>query len=214
MFNVCPACGEYSDVKAVDPAGPDAICPFCGHRHRFRQLPLFVVTGASATGKSAVCLSLPQAVPECVTLECDVLWRPEFDDSQDGYRDFRNLWLRLAKNIGQSGRPVVLCGSAIPEQYESCPERRYFTVIHYLALVCEDGQLSRRLMARPDWRGTSRPDYVERMLAFNRWFRDHAETVQPPISLLDTTCLSIEQSVGYVATWVHEILREGGPSAV
>jgi hypothetical protein len=32
----------------------------------------------------------------------------------------------------------VLCGSAVPEQYEHCPERRYFTTIHTLALVCDD----------------------------------------------------------------------------
>jgi hypothetical protein len=126
MFNTCPGCGQYSVEKTIDPAGPFAVCPFCGHRHRFLQLPLFVVTGASATGKTTVCLALQSSLPECVVLECDVLWRPEFADPENDYRAFRDVWLRLAKNIGQAGRPVVLCGSAIPAQYEPCPERRYF----------------------------------------------------------------------------------------
>ena len=145
MFNVCPNCGEYSDEKTIDPRGPFAVCPSCGHGHPFRQLPLFVVTGASATGKSTVCLALPQAVAECVVLECDILWRSEFAHPENDYREFRDVWLRLAKNIGQAGRSVVLCGSAIPEQYESCPERRYLADIHYLAVVCEDEELVRRL---------------------------------------------------------------------
>lgn len=208
MFNVCPACGEYSDEKTVDPRGPFAVCPSCGHEHLFRRLPLFVVTGASATGKSTVCLALPQAVAECVALDCDILWRTEFADPRDGYRDFRNVWLRLAKNIGQSGRPVVLCGSAVPEQYEACPERRYFTAIYYLALVCEDDELVRRLTARPGWRDSSQSGFIERMLAFNQWFRSHASTTQPQIAVMDTTRSTVEQTVDRVAGWVRDFLLE------
>ncbi len=58
MFNVCPQCGQYSDEKTIDPQRPFAICPFCHHPHRFVQLPLFVVTGASGAGKSTIGLNL------------------------------------------------------------------------------------------------------------------------------------------------------------
>jgi hypothetical protein len=37
---------------------------------------------------------------------------------EDGYRVYRNVWLRLAKNIGQCGLPVVLCGTAVPDQFD------------------------------------------------------------------------------------------------
>jgi hypothetical protein len=73
MFNVCPGCGQYSVEKAIDPVGPFAVCPSCGYRHRFLQLSLFVVIGASATGKTTICLALQPSLPECVVLECDVL---------------------------------------------------------------------------------------------------------------------------------------------
>jgi hypothetical protein len=203
MFNTCPGCGQYSVEKTIDPAGPFAVCPFCGHRHRFLQLPLFVVTGASATGKTTVCLALQSSLPECVVLECDVLWRPEFADPENDYRAFRDVWLRLAKNIGQAGRPVVLCGSAIPAQYEPCPERRYFSVIHYLALVCDDAELVHRLEARPGWRGSSDPATVENMLGFNRWLKENAQTTQPPMTLLDTTWLAIDESARRTGNWVR-----------
>ena len=117
------------------------------------RLPLFVLTGASGAGKTAVCLALAAKMSECVFMESDVLWRTEFATPDDGYRAYRNLWLRVAKNINQAGRPVVLCGSAIPEQFEGCPERRYFSTIHYLAMVCDDNVLMERLLSRPGWRG-------------------------------------------------------------
>ncbi len=206
VFNVCPACGQYSEEKAVDPAGTLAVCPFCGHAHPFRCLPLFLLTGASGTGKTAVCLRLPEALPECVALECDILWRPEFAQPGEDYRGFRNMWLRVAKNVAQAGRPVLLSGSAVPSQYEACPERRYFAQSHYLALVCDAGELTRRLEKRPGWRQSSDRQAIERMLAFNQWFVDSAEGTDPPMVLLDTTELSVTDVVRRVAAWVRSKL--------
>jgi len=74
MFNVCPHCGEYSVRKEIDPRGPFAICPFCGHRSRFVRLPLFVLTGASGAGKTTIALNLARSFHDCVTMDSDMLW--------------------------------------------------------------------------------------------------------------------------------------------
>lgn len=210
MFNVCPGCGEYLVEKEIDPSGPFAICPRCGHRHRFRQLPLFLVTGASGSGKTAVCLGLPDLLPECVVLETDVLWGPAFDTPSDGYAAFRDAWLRIAKNVGQSGRPVVLGGTATPGDFERRPERRYFTRLHYLALVCEEAELERRLRQRPGWRRSAQPEFVARMVELNRWLIAAHASALSPIDLLDTTALSIGETVETVAEWVRARLRAEG----
>ena len=55
MFNVCARCGEYVVEKIVDAARSVAICPICGYEQPFLRQPLFVVTGASGAGKTAVC---------------------------------------------------------------------------------------------------------------------------------------------------------------
>src|SRR5947209_1270400 len=125
MFNVCPKCGEYAVEKEIDLSGPFAICPHCRYAHPFIRQPLFIVTGASGTGKTAICLALVPQLPECVVLESDILWDEAFDTPEDDYHKYREVWLRLATNIGQSGRPVVLFGSAVPDQFEGLPERRY-----------------------------------------------------------------------------------------
>lgn len=204
MFNVCPGCGSY-DAERLVPAGEAvAICRHCGQRQPFRRLPLFVLSGASGAGKSAAALLLPALLPECVVLDADVLWRPEFATPEDGYAAFRELWLRLAKNIHQSGRPLVLCGSVVPEQFEHCIERRYLAAIHYLALVCEPAILSARLRARSAWRRSGEPATVERMLAFNQWLREHAALTIPPMSILDTSADGPQQTAEAVARWVRE----------
>jgi hypothetical protein len=203
MFNVCPACGEYSEEKAIDPSGPFAVCPACGHAHRFVRLPLFVLTGASGVGKTAVCLALPPQLPECVAMETDILWRGEFATAEDDYRGYRNLWLRVAKNIGQAGRPVVLCGTALPDPVEFCPERRYFAEVHYLALVADEATLTARLRARPAWREAGGDEFVARMTAFNRWLIDHAATTAPPMALLDTSRRTVDESAAHVVNWVR-----------
>ncbi len=206
MFNVCPQCGEYSDAKEIDPQGPFAVCPSCGHRHRFVQLPLFVLTGASGAGKTAVGLSLAQSFQCCVTMESDILWGAVAATAEDDYRGYRNTWLRVAKNIDQAGRPVVLVGTALPEQFENCPERRYFTTIHYLALVCDDETLARRLRGRPVWRRAGTTAFVEEMVAFNRYLKAHAATSTPPMSLLDTTDATVAESTAATIAWITERL--------
>ena len=195
MFNACMGCGAYGIETAVDPAGPFAVCPARGHRHRLVRPPLFVLTGASGAGKTAVAPRVAAALLECVVLESDIRWRREFDAPADGYRAYRDLWLRLAKNIRQAGRPVVLCGSAVLEQFEPCPGRRYFTLLHHLALVCNKAVLTARLSGRSARRESSGDGVVAQMDRFNAWLRENADTSDPPMTLLDTTVAPIESTV-------------------
>ena len=200
MFDVCPQCGEFREDKIIDTDGSFVICPNCNHHHPVVIKPLFVLTGASSTGKSTLGLSLVR-LPEIVALEVDIFWRQEFATPENDYYDFRNLCLRVAKNIQQNGKPVLLCGSSTPGQYEKCVQARYFSRIHYLALVCDDGVLRQRLAARPAWREAGTPEFIQRMVAFNQWFKDNNNYPNYDLTLLDTTRLSIIESVEYVRNW-------------
>jgi hypothetical protein len=209
MYNVCHHCGLYRADKIIDPAGPFAICPECGHKHPFCQLPLLLVSGASGTGKSSVCNALLGQQDDVILLDSDILWRPEFNQPENNYRDFFETWLRVAKNISQSGRPVVLFGAGLgtPENIEPCVERRYFSDVHYLGLVCEDDELSRRLRARPAWRGSGDPANIDEHTRFNQWFKDEG-VKHPFMTLLDTTGVPLAQTVEQVRAWIdskHQI---------
>jgi len=200
MFNVCPNCGEYRVDKIIVPDGPYAVCPHCEYQHKFVRLPLFVLTGASGVGKTATCLALAAKTTNFVVMESDILWRKEFNQADTGYRDYRETWLRVCKNISQAGKPVILCGAGIPAQFEECVERRYFSDIHYLALVCDDEVLASRLRNRPAWRGAS-AEYIDTHVEFNRWLKANAQSTQPPMTLLDTSKIAVSETVEQVEQW-------------
>lgn len=205
MFNICRRCGQYRADKEIDHAGPYAICPECGERHPFRQLPLLLICGPSGGGKTAVLRALMGKIESAVLLEGDLLWRPAFNRPEDNYRDFYETWLRLAKNINQSGRPVALFNAGgIPPNVEPCVERRYFSKSHYLALVCDDEVLEARLRARPSWRDSADPAFLDANLEFNCWLKENGPTTSPPIDLLDTTTAGELQMTTAVAHWIRQ----------
>ena len=207
MMNVCFQCGIYRADKVIDPSGPFAICPKCGYKHQFQQLPLLIISGASGAGKSTICHQLLGQITQAVLLDSDILWRPEFNTPDTNYRNFFETWLRVCKNISQSGWPVVLFGAGlgVPENIENCIERRYFSNIYYLALVCSDEALSERLQQRPVWRGTQDPTYLEEHVHFNRWFKEYDS--QPIIKVVDTTNALPGETALQVSSWIDENIR-------
>jgi hypothetical protein len=208
MINVCFQCGAYRADKIVDPQVSVAMCPECGFGHRFVRLPLFVVSGASGAGKSTVCNMLVGRTKNVVVLDADILWRAEFNSPADNYRAFFEVWLRMCKNIAQSGRPVVLFGAGfgVPHNIEPCVERRYFSSVEYLALVCSDSSLAERLERRPVWRESRAAEVIAEQQRFNRWFKDYG-ALKPAISLLDTTDVEVNETVEHVRRWIEERLE-------
>lgn len=163
-----------------------------------------MITGPSGGGKTTACLALAAQTNDFVVLDSDILYSDEFNEPET-YRRYREMWLRVCKNISQAGKPVMLCGSCVPEQFEQCVERRYFSDIHYLALVCEDEVLASRLRHRPAWRGSSEDEYIQSHLDYNRWLKVNAPTTEPPITLLDTTNITLDETVEAILRWARTI---------
>ncbi len=210
MMNICHQCGIYRADKIIDPQGPFAICPECGHKHSFLQLPLFLISGASGTGKSTVLCKLLGQMNDFILLDSDILWRAEFDHPEDHYRRFMETWLNMCKNISQSGRPVMLfgAGTGVPENIEPCIERRYFSKVHYLALICDEAEINRRLLGRPDWRGCKEAGFIEAQKNFTRWFREYDNDREEfKISLLDTASDTAEETAGKIASWSLDLYQ-------
>lgn len=204
-FTVCQACGAFSARHQVvdgDPGWAVALCPACGAGAPFRRLPLFVMTGPSGAGKSTTCRLLMHSFPECVVLESDILYGSLEMSGDDGLRRYWDAWLRLVMNVHQAARPVLLCGTLVPSLLESLPSQAYLGGTHYAALTCEDVDLERRLRARPAWRGCD-DAFIAEHVRFNQWFRSTADPDQPPISLIDTTGASVEESADEVRRWVR-----------
>jgi broad-specificity NMP kinase len=195
-LRICPSCGDRADRPVV--AGSVITCGKCGHRWPFRRLPLFALTGPSGAGKSTLGPLLEARFGgEVVVLEQDVLWTGAL---RDDVAAFRSVWLRMAAMLHQNGRPVVLCGTVAPPEFEPLPERAFFSDIHYLALVGSPESLRARLRARPAWREWDEPR-IEEMLEFTDWLQKSAAELG--VDLFDTTEASAEETADHVEKWIR-----------
>jgi hypothetical protein len=101
----------------------------------------------------------------CVALESDIQWSRVPASADDDDHSRRNVWLRLAKNIGQASLPIIRCGTALPDQFERFPEQRSFARPR-----CKSGWhnaphgVSRKAMTLRSawWRSISGPSSVRR----------------------------------------------------
>jgi len=204
-LKICPACGDRGDHGVAELPSPVLVCRRCGNRWPFVRLPLFALTGPSGAGKSTVGPLLARRLGDrVVVLEQDVLWTAGLREPEDdgyGQPRFRSTWLRMAAMIHQSGRPVVLCGTVVPAELESLPERALFTEIHYLAYIADDEVLAERLRRRPAWREWSEPR-IDEMIEFADRLRAQAATMRPPVRLFDTTDAPLDAAVDAACRWI------------
>lgn len=168
-------------------------------------MPLFIITGASGVGKSTVSTQLFQKEKDYIVMESDILWDDTYNVPENNYREYRELWLRMCKNISQIGKPVVLCGSSVPEQFEKCLERRYFSEIHYIAIVCDEDVLYKRLK---EYRGYEDQQYVKGSIYFNKWIKENADKTHPSMQLLDNSRLTVDESAKTLEDWIYKHINK------
>jgi RNase adaptor protein for sRNA GlmZ degradation len=186
--------------------GPDAVlerrgavlhCPRCGIRQPVPDFPLFVVTGASGTGKTTITEPLRRVLPGFDVFDTDIILQV----AALGWDTWRNTWLRLAHAIALNGRVTVLCGSLMPSQMETLPARKLVGPIHFCTLDCPDTVLADRLHRRPSWRGTSTEEAIARHQRFAAWLRAH---IQP---CYDTSQLTPAETAERIAIWISRTTR-------
>lgn len=176
-----------------------------------KKQPLFIITGASCAGKSTTCEILFQKEQDYLVMESDLLWEERYNTPDDNYCDFRRLWMRICANIAQIGKPAVLCGCAVPEQFECQPERELFSEIFYLAVVCDEEQLLKRAK---EGRKVTEEEWLKSSVDFNNWLIKNGKNAVPPIELLNTTDLTPEEAADAMEQWIQERIGKGEKDAV
>jgi ABC-type cobalamin/Fe3+-siderophores transport system ATPase subunit len=190
-------CGSLGLDARPNDAVVTLTCPHCGHEEERRRLAFFSITGPSGSGKTTLVRRLWRELPECVTLDGDLLWNGRFWNDRAG---FYALWLTVAAQISQSGRPVVLCTAATPDDWNQAVPRPLVGDIHMLALVCTEEDLRSRLHVRARERDPESPaDFLDQTCVFNRWLRER-------LPYVDTSTLEPDATAAQVAAWVRSRL--------
>jgi len=191
----CMDCGPGTVLDA-DPAAHRLRCPRCGAESWLPALPLFVVTGASGTGKSTITGPLRTLLPGCLVVEADVILHV----AALGWDSWRNTWLQLAHAAALGGRVTVLTGSLTPGQLDALPARKLVGPVYFALLDCPDDVLAGRLRARPAWRASSSEAMIAEHQRFAAWLRAR---ITPSF---DTSAASAAEVAGQVAAWVRALL--------
>ena len=189
-------CQSCQTPVAMEPAGGGAVCPRCGRTDDAVLGPLFIVTGASGSGKTAVLAPLARLLRgRCVTFDADLLIdaAAALNGGQPViWPAFRDAWLAVAHGVAQSGMPTVLLGPFIPEHLRDLPSRRWIGDIRFIVLDCPDELRRERISARPRWRMRDTDEQVE----FGRWLRRNIP------DRVDTSTGTPEDTAAAIAAWV------------
>ncbi|MGH8997133.1 MAG: AAA family ATPase [Acidimicrobiales bacterium] len=183
----------------MEPVDDHARCPDCGRLDDVGKLgQLFIITGASGSGKSAISTPLARSLAgTAVTIDTDLLLDSATALAGDGrafsWPAFRDAWLAVAHAISPSGTAVVLLGPFIPDHLEGLPARRWIGEIRFLLLDCPDQVRRARLESRPPWRSRE----FDAQLAFAAWLREHID------EHVDTSKGSPQDAATAVARWVR-----------
>ncbi len=160
-----------------------------------RKLPLFVITGASGSGKTTVILELQRALPELIVFDMD------FMDGVDWEMKGTN-WLYVAHCIAAGGRSTVLVGNVHPHQLQSLRLYTFFEFshVHYLILHCDDETRERRLQLR-GWP----TEWIAYSCELDKSLLLYADACNPVAPVIDTTnSPSIKEVAAAIKKWIHK----------
>lgn len=199
---VCPKCGAYA-LNNIERSLNNTTCSACGQSTSANIFPLFIVTGASGSGKSTIVAELRCQLPECVIFDSDLLWGRT--------NEYHNTWLLITYSIAQGGRHTIICGTLMPGDLDACEDRGLVGTIHFLNLHCSDEVREQRLRARPSWRQSSSDAFIEEHRRFAHWLLNNAAIVyDPAMSVVDTSNASVAEVAAAIAQWVLTVL-DGKP---
>ena len=103
--------------------------------------------------------------------------------------------------MAQGGSHLMISGFVRPHEFESAPERAYFSAIHYLVLTCAPDEFTRRVRRRQAWGHLPDSDF-DGLHALNEWFRTDVAD-HPAVTVLDTTGLAVEDAADLAVSWAR-----------
>ena len=195
MIAQCTKCGNYDWDKTVEENR--IICPKCGNVQTFKKLPLFILTGCSGVGKTTTAQCLISKGIDAVVLDSDY-FHGMFENSRSGYLGKVEKLEDLSKNIMQSGYPVIWTMAGNLDMLGKVYNRRFFSEIHCLALVCSESELRQRMQ---EGRGITDKGWIDSSVDYNNYFKTHAAIGETAFETLDIEGMAPENVALAVMEW-------------
>ncbi len=199
MIGICSKCGSYEWDKEVKDG--KITCPKCGHTWEYQAFPLYILSGCSGVGKTTTALEIMKRKVDFVVLDADVFsgFMPMATD--EDYESWVELIEHISKSIMQSGRPVLWTIAGCLDKFNHMYNRRFFTDIHCLVLVCDEELLKIRMS---EGRGITDANWIKGSVDYNNYLKTHNTLGDMTYETLDISNKTVEQVADYVIKWVLE----------
>jgi hypothetical protein len=190
--NYCHRCGGDAVIGKRSRNVATLRCSACGETGETPVRTAYVVTGASGVGKTAVAQELTGLLDGCAVYDLDLIWCRDWDERNDN-------WLRVAHANGLCGLDTVFCGTLLPSQVESLPNRCLVGDLLYCDLDCSDEDRDRRLRARWQHRLPDGEAFIRRHRDFAAELLRRAPTFTPPMPVVSTSGRTVAEAAAEVA---------------
>lgn len=198
----CPEC----DAFALSGGGTDTLlCTACNAQVEANFLPLFLISGASGTGKSTLIRHLRPLLPDCVVVGGDLL----IDVANRDRQSFLGRWLRVAYATAQSGYSMVVAGVIEKAELDAHVDSSLVGQIYVIGLHTNEDVRVARLEARPRWAKHSAEKRAARIAEHIDFTRRITQDVE---ILVDTTENTVEYIAQEVAAWIKQRMVSARPS--
>jgi len=189
---------------------------------------IFLVTGASGSGKTACMPELARLLPEVALHDFDSVGVPPGAEKVWRQRTTEE-WLRRGIEHAREGRDLVVCGQAVYGEALACPAAEEAGPIAGCLLDCADVLRIDRLRARgahgatqetlnwsawqrvhavdPGWRPDVLRDGAWPELRWERWAGWRRGDPRWRVEVIDTTPLTLPDVAAAVARWVRASAR-------
>lgn len=200
MIGICPKCGNTKWDKQVTEDKKHIECQQCGHQWKFKSMPLFVLTGCSGVGKTTTVQELLQRDTNFIVMDADFLFNLMPHNTDEDYKNWVEQILSLSKTIMQGGKPLLWTMAGALENFEIVYNRRFFTDIYFLALVCDSESLEKRMR---EGRHITDSNWIKSSIDYNRWFIETGVVSNKKVDTYDITGKTVSEVADYVAQWVE-----------
>lgn len=200
MIGTCPKCGNSEPNKQISENKKYIICQQCGHQWKYKTMPLFVLTGCSGVGKTTTAQELIQRDTKFIVMDADFLYNIMLHNTDEDCKNWVEQIMSLSKNIMQSGKPLLWTMAGLLDYFENTYNRRFFTEVYFLALVCKTEELEKRMR---EGRHISDTNWINSSIDYNRWFIENGIVSNHKIDIYDITGKSVSEVADYVTQWVE-----------
>lgn len=202
MIGICQQCGNYDWDKDVFEG--KIYCPKCGNVWEFKFMPMFILTGCSGVGKTTTAREILQRNVNFVVLDADIFYgMMPLKNENDYQKEIENIE-NLSKNIMQSGQPVLWAMAGNLDKVNQTYNRRFFSHIFCLALVCDEKLLQKRMT---DGRGITDNNWITSSIHYNHYLKTHDYVGDMKYEVFDISGKSVSEVADYVIKWVNSYLN-------